>query len=123
MSFIPWNKFTTKHKHPIGFGAGVIASFPKPIFDQNKKKLPTPYGLFKEWANQTLTGDWSSTKVKNGFIVCVTAKSDIIEIRKEFGYTNSPVKTPMCDKTYPMHYRNSGYAKLANKLGYKIKLA
>jgi len=70
MAYMSWNSFVEKHKKRVGFLAAVSAALPKgPHFDKNNKKLPTPYGLFKEWASKSLNGDWASTKIKGGFII------------------------------------------------------
>ncbi len=122
MSNIAWNLFVTKHKSPIGFAAAVSASLPKgPHFDKNKKKLPTPYALFKEWCDKTLKDDWSSQKCKSGFIVCVSSNIDEKLVKSAFKVlSNQPKNTPACAKTYQIGYRDSCYGGLAKSLGYVI---
>jgi len=122
MSNIAWNSFVTKHKNPLGFAAVVSATLPKgPHFDKNKKKLPTPYTLFKEWCDKTLKDDWSSQKFKGGFIVCVSSQNDAKLIQSAFKVLNAqPKSTPACAKTYQIGYSDSGYEALAQSLGYAI---
>ncbi len=122
MHNISWNSFVTKHKSPIGFAAVVSATLPKgPHFDKNKKKLPTPYALFKEWCEQSLSNEWSSQKFKGGFIVCVSSQSDAQLIQSAFKILNNqPKNTPACAKTYQIGYTDAGYGALAKTLGYAI---
>jgi len=122
MSNITWNSFVTKHKSPVGFSAAVSATLPKCLhFDKNKKKLPTPYALFKEWCDKTLQDDWSSQKFKGGFIVCVSSQNNAKLIQLAFKViSNQPKNTPACAKTYQIGYTGSGYGALAKKLGYAI---
>lgn len=117
-----WNKFTSKNENPIGYIAGVAAKLPgKNYFDLNKKKLPTPYGLFQEWASITLTGDWATTKVPSGFIICVISASDSSLIVNKFGKVGSSKETPACSNTTQISYQDSSYGLLAKSLGYKLK--
>ena len=122
MSYISWNTFVSKHKSPIGFAAAVSATLPKgPHFDKNKKKLPTPYALFKEWCDQSLTNEWSSQKFKGGFIVCVSSQNDAQLIQLAFTILNNqPKNTPACAKTYQIGYTDAGYGALAKTLGYAV---
>lgn len=89
-------------------------------FDNNKKKLPTPYGLFVEWANANLTGDWSAMKVTGGFYISVSEKQDAGVIKNKFGTTPQAKKTPASDKTFGINYSDSNYSALAKSLGYAI---
>jgi hypothetical protein len=88
------------------------------VFDKNNKKLPTPYALFKEWASQNLSGEWSSTKVGGGFVVCVASKADAQIILNKFKAVGHAKKTPACPKTVPIGYRDSSYKNLATEMGY-----
>lgn len=121
MAHMTWNSFVGKHKSSTCFGAGVSAKLPKgPHFDRNKKKLPTPYGLFQEWLSVSLTGDWTTTKVHGGFAVCVANPTDAALISKTFGTTGSTVRTPISSQTHQLLYRDSSYADLAKTMGYAI---
>lgn len=120
MSSMTWNAFMTKHKNYFCFSAPVSPKLPKgPHFDKNKKKLPTPYGLFQEWLSGSLAGDWTSMKVTGGFIVCVATDSDNAFITKKFSVTGV-VKSAVSDKTQQLHYRDSNYSSLAKELGYAL---
>ena len=121
MTYMSWNSFVIKHQARVGFLSAVSASLPKgPHFDKNNKKLPTPYGLFKEWATKSLNADWASTKVPGGFIICVSSKDDAICITKNFGLTGEKRSTPACDRTEVLKYSDSNYTGLAKQLGYNI---
>lgn len=121
MAKIAWNIFTNTYKSPIGFAAVVSGSLPKAMaFDRNKKKLPTPYGLFLEWAEKTLTGSWSSTKVTGGFFICVDNQTDANVIAKKFGTIGVSKKTQACDNTTQIGYQDSKYVALAKSLGYSL---
>lgn len=100
----------------------VSASLPKKIqFDKNKKKLPTPYGLFFEWAKNNLAGNWASTTISGGgFAMAVESQSDSALIRSTFGASAQPKKTPVGNKTFECGYSDSMYASLAKSLGYVL---
>lgn len=121
MAKLPWNVFSSKYKAPIGYIAAVSANLPKGVcFDKSKKKLPTPYGLFQEWAAKVLTGDWATTKVPGGFIICVAAQADASLIDKQIGTVGVAKNTPACINTTQMCYQDSYYAALAKALGYSL---
>lgn len=51
-----WSGFFSNRPNAVTYTSAVSASLPKTMqFDKNKKKLPTPYGLFCEWAKNNLT--------------------------------------------------------------------
>ena len=78
MSKRTWKSFHAKHKNALCcFVAGVSAKLPGgPRLDKDKKKLPTPYKLFQEWASSNLAHDWTSMKIHGGFVICVLTISD-----------------------------------------------
>lgn len=120
MPNMSWNAFVTKYKKPFCFSALVSASLPKGlVFDRNKKKLPTPYGLFQEWLSANLTGDWTSMKVTGGFVVYVATTNDNDLITRKFAISGV-VKSKVSDKTQQLLYRDSSYANLAKELGYVL---
>jgi len=122
MSSIQWNSFKEKYTDSVGLISKVSSSLPKKItFDKGGKKLPTPYILFKEWANIKLQNDWSSMKIKGGFVICISDKSDENLININFGIYPKTVETVFCKKTKQMNYDDSNYTKLAIELGYKIQ--
>ncbi|MEJ2743481.1 MAG: hypothetical protein P8176_13635 [Gammaproteobacteria bacterium] len=121
MANVKWNTFVAKYRTPVGYISEVSAKLSGGVqFDRNKKKLPTPYGLFKEWASVKLQGDWTSQKLKGGFIICVATKQDADSISKAFGLVDGPVKTKACNQTYKIGYKNGTYGKLAKSLGYSL---
>ncbi len=121
MAKLGWNKFVDAHKKRICFIAPVSASLPKGVeLDKNGRKLPTPYGLFCEWCGAYLAGDWSATKVKGGFLVCVTTKEDVKAIQDQFKIIGQAKITPAGKETYPIGYRDSQYIALAGDLGYVL---
>lgn len=117
-----WNIFASTYPSATTFTSAVSAALPKHLqFDKNRKKLPTPYGLFIEWARGNLTGDWASTSIKGvGFAVSVETQTDIQLITITFGTIGSVKKTPVANKTIQVNYKNSDYANWAKKLGYKL---
>lgn len=121
MAKLTWNSFVSKHQNPYGFASAVSPTLPNGLhFDKAGKKLPTPYSLFLEWASLSLSGDWSSTKVKGGFVICVESKADVNLIAQTFGATGPSRKTPACARTVSLGYRDTNYKGLATKLGYKL---
>jgi len=121
MAKLSWNEFIAKHKKPTGYVAAVSSALPKGLhFDRNKKKLPTPYGLFQEWAAKSLSGDWASTKVPGGFIICVESQADASTITRGFGVIGQTIATPACANTTQIGYHDSDYAALAKALGYSV---
>lgn len=117
-----WNTFAGTYPSAIVFAAKVSAALPKQLqFDKNGKKLPTPYGLFVEWAGVHLTGDWSSTSINGvGFAVSVESQTDAQLIETTFGTIGVSKKTIVSNKTIQVNYKDSDYAGLAKKLGYHL---
>ncbi|MDX4955303.1 hypothetical protein SGN30_17945 [Delftia acidovorans] len=121
MAKMSWNDFITTHPKHATFGAIVSASLPNGlIFDKRKKKLPTPYGLFVEWASANLTGDWAAMKVRGSFCISVSQQSDAKIISNKFGVTSQAKKTTTGGMNFGINYRDSDYAVLARSLGYEI---
>lgn len=121
MAKINWNTFIGKHTKRIAFIAGVSASLPKGLeLDKNGRKLPTPYSLFMEWCKAYLRGEWATTKVSGGFLLCVATKEDAKAIQDEFKITGQAKRTPAAKDTYPIGYKDSQYAALAGDLGYVL---
>ncbi|WP_157725044.1 hypothetical protein [Vogesella sp. LIG4] len=117
-----WNKFVGTCQSAITFTAKVSAGLPKQLqFDKNGKKLPTPYGLFVEWAEASLTGDWSSTSIRGGgFAVSVELQTDAQIVMTTFGTIGAFQKTTVSNRTIQVNYKDSDYAGLAKKLGYQL---
>jgi len=121
MAKIGWNNFVGKHTKRIAFIAGVSASLPKGVaLDKNGRKLPTHYSLFVEWCKAYLSGEWATTKVRGGFLLCVSTNEDAKAIQDEFKIIGQAKRTPAGKDTYPIGYRNSQYAALAGDLGYVL---
>lgn len=77
----------------VTYASSVSAELPKKMqFDKNKKKLPTPYWLFCEWAKNNLRGDWASTTIAGGGAVAVESQSDIALIQSTFGASTQSKK-------------------------------
>lgn len=90
-------------------------------FDKNNKKLPTPYGLFCEWAKNNLSGEWASTTIAGvGFAVAVERQSDSALIASTFGAQAQPKKTSVGNTTFQCRYSDSEYGSLAKSLGYVL---
>ncbi|WP_153066247.1 MULTISPECIES: hypothetical protein [Xanthomonas] len=116
-----WNDFIKNYPSRATFCAAVSASLPPAAqFDKNGKKLPSPYGLFNEWAKSNLTGDWSSSKVSGGFYLAVSERKDATLIQSKFGFNGTPIQTPASRKTQRIGYSDPEYAKWAKMLGYAI---
>jgi hypothetical protein len=121
MAKLVWNIFIDKNRKRIAFAAIVSANLPKCLeFDKNGRKLPTPYGLFSEWCKAYLSGEWATTKVNGGFLVCVATHEDAKTIQDEFKITGQARHTPAGKDTHPLGYRDSQYAALAGDLGYVL---
>lgn len=113
-----WNAFINNHPTSYYFCAGVLSQGPP--FDKNHKKLPSPYGLFQEWASSNLISDWASVKISRGFIISVVEASDVERIKKKFGYIGLPKWVSEFPNTQQIGYSNSDYGNLAKSMGYKF---
>lgn len=116
-----WNNFTAKHPQAICFAGAVSSSLPKGLhFDRKGKKLPTPYGLFCEWASSNLKGDWTSMIAKGRFIIKVADQTDAVAIDMKFGASQLRKNGPGCAVSHNVHYRDMDYVNLAKSLGYDL---
>lgn len=102
----------------------VSNSLPKDLrFDEANKKLPSPYGLFREWAKKSLKGDWASLQVPGGFAVRVADQEDAHVIARKFAVKAGPPKeTAVGPRTYVFGYQDGSYGTLAQELGYAVRL-
>lgn len=116
-----WNDFIKNHPSRTIFGASVSANLPSAAqFDKKNRKLPSPYGLFNEWAKNNLKGEWSATKVPGGFYIAVSQQQDVDLIKSTFGFLGEPISTPVSRKTQKIGYSDSRYASIARALGYSF---
>ncbi|MEL7965813.1 hypothetical protein AAG587_05535 [Vreelandella neptunia] len=117
-----WNGFFSSRPNAVTYTSAVSATLPKKMqFDKNKKKLPTPYGLFCEWAKNNLTGDWASTTISGvGFAISVESQDDSALITSTFGASAQPQSTEVGNTTFQCGYSDSRYASLAKSLGYVL---
>jgi len=119
MARLSWNTFKGKHASSIGFAAQVSARLPKAAaFDKNGLKLPTPLGLFKEWATANLTGDWAVASQSGWFMICVESSAAAQTIEKRFGVIGASKATALCANTFQLRYQDRSYPELARSLGY-----
>lgn len=118
----PWKNFLITRPTAITFTAAVSSQLPKELqFDKKKNKLPTPYGLFTEWAKKNLTDDWSSITISGvGFAIAVESQADINLIKNKFGTIGQFNKTQVGDKTIQCNYKVEDYVKLAKLLEYAL---
>ncbi|MCM2289110.1 MAG: hypothetical protein NDI67_08790 [Sulfuritalea sp.] len=111
-------------KHPESFSFATTISFSAPMdpgTDKRGKKLPTPYGLFQEWAKVSLSGDWVTTKYKGGFIICVADLKDAITITHVFGISTDTLRrTSTGERSLALGYKDSDYMQLARALRYDL---
>jgi hypothetical protein len=122
MPQIAWNTFMPLHPSATFFTATVSAVLPNgPHFDRTKKKLPTPYGLFQEWAKSKLQGDWASTKMRGFFVIGVTDSSDATLLVRRFGNRGTTQLKFAQSFAHQLNYRDSSFGPLATQLGYTIK--
>jgi hypothetical protein len=121
MPKLAWNDFMEAHKDWAAFAAGVRASLPpKMRFGKDGKERPTPYGLFIEWGELTLKGDWATTKAKGGFFLAVATEQDANLIIAKFPAT-APKMNPVLKRLVTgIGYRDSSYVPLARALGHDI---
>lgn len=100
-----------------------LAGIPKgPMRDKNRKALPTPYALALDWLAKTLTGDWTSIKEGNAFIILVVTDTDGSHVLKKFGGGGAATKSKIADKSYSVSYRAATLAELAKDAGYAVTL-
>jgi hypothetical protein len=122
MTKLSWNSFASSGRITSCFTAAVSAGIPRgPHLDSNGKKLPTPYGLVKEWANLNLAGDWTSTQIDGGFFIAVALDSDAQMIINEFrlvGATSLRIGGVIVQQ---LGYRDSDFATIATKIGYSVR--
>lgn len=114
-----WNKFVKEYPDAVALMAAVSDSL-QISFDAKKQKLPTPYGLFLEWFGKHATGDWTSMKVKGGFVIRAASQSDGRLIVGKYRAVTGIKKTEVADRTAQISYRDSSYASLAEELGYAL---
>lgn len=124
MPKLTWNVFSTKYQTPFCFSGSLPKAIPNgQHFDKNRKKLPTAYGLFLEWASITLKGDWSSIKDGRAFMLRVKDVSDASIIKATFKLIGLPKKTNLCANTQVIDFCDStysGYISLAKSIGYNL---
>jgi hypothetical protein len=118
-----WSAFLAKHPKAIQLAAVVSSRLPPALrSDQGGNKIPTPYKLFCEWLEINLEGDWSSTALKQGFVLGITNEADKITILKAYGpATHKGFR--FNEKSIPvLRFFDGSYVELASKLGYKLFL-
>lgn len=119
--FNSFESFLSEHPESYSFTATISSSTPKGLdTDKSGKILPTPYGLFHEWAKVSLSGDWVTTKYKGGFIICVADLKDATVISHVFGTTGTLRKASTGDRNVALGYKDTDYSQLAKKLGYDL---
>ncbi len=67
-----------------------------PVLDQARKVLPTPYAREQEWRAKTITGDWTSVKDGNAYIILVITDTDGPLVVENFRGGGAPHKIPNC---------------------------
>ncbi|KAA0570135.1 hypothetical protein [Azospirillum sp. Sh1] len=116
-----WNKFVIKYPQSPAFMARVSATLGNARrFDNSKKKLPTPYGLLKEWIEKNFTGDWTSTVEKGVVCIRVATPQDVSLLTARFPIRGPAGKTPAANVTYRISYADYDYPTLAREVGYNI---
>lgn len=116
-----FESFLSEHPESFNFNATVPASPPKALsIDKSGKSLPTPYALFQEWAELSLSCDWVTRKYKGGFIICVSDLKDATLIRNMFGATGIPRETSTGEGAEALRYTDSDYRQIAKNLGYNL---
>ena len=119
MAKLSWDKLVKDHPLRVAFIAAVSPGLPPHVqVDKTEVKLPTPYGLFTDWARQNLQDDWASTKVSGGFAISIISEPDAKRIAETFGLRDGPKRTPFGKKTYTIGYSDTSYEDLARSLGY-----
>ena len=114
-----WNTFVKKYPDAVALTAAVSSSFPLD-FDEKKQKLPSPYGLFLEWVEKRVTGDWTSAKVRGGFAVRLASIDDAKAIVAKYPALTRLKSTGVANKTAQISYRDTSYVHLAKELGYVL---
>jgi len=116
-----WNIFVCDHPSRFTFFAAIPASLPAGTkFDRTGAELPSPFGLFNEWASGRLTGEWASSKVRGGFVLAVSERSDFNTIKRMFGFVGPLQETPASPETQQIGYTIEVCPRLASHLGYNI---
>lgn len=121
MARIKWNAFLVKYTRSSCFASAVSRSLPKGMkVDKRGNKMPTPQGLFQEWAKANLQGDWTTTSIQGGFIIRVVMSQDEQLISQTFGVVGKPTPIADCGHAIPIAFRDSSYGRLARNLGYAV---
>ncbi|HAU29790.1 MAG TPA: hypothetical protein DCW68_06770 [Rhodospirillaceae bacterium] len=124
MAGMRWNEFISRHRNHFEFSS-VVSSSIGCQFDKGKKRLPTPYSLFTEWLDKTMTGAWTSVSHRlpgNVTILRVLIDSDIDAgaIKKRFGIIAPKKNLPKVGNEISIGYKDSSYGELAEELGYRV---
>jgi hypothetical protein len=121
---LSWNKFIETYNKRYCFASSVSSRLPHgPHFDKNGKKLPTPYALFQEWLSINITGDYSTTQIKRGFLVSVINLKDAELLKNTFQLMGGPIEYEGNKNTFLLDYRDATYSSVAKALGYELKYA
>lgn len=125
MPYKSWNTFKDKHPRTPSFQCVVTSNLGRKgstRFDANKKILPTPYALLREWLTLNIAGDWTIRKeaVKGRtFIELLLGDPADYPKLDAFG-KRPPTQEERASGEYEFGYRDSLYADVARSLGYAV---
>jgi hypothetical protein len=122
MSKRTWNAFVSDHNKAatIALVVSLVRIPTGPLLDKNRKTLPTPFSLVRDWLGGTLTGDWVVKKDGKLIVVLVASISDAELVLKMFPATAAATKTRIADKTIPVVLRIETFVSLAKEAGFAI---
>lgn len=120
-----WNKFKDKYPSTPAFQCVVTSNLGgkrSAHFDANKKILPTPYALLREWLTLNIAGDWTIRKEASKgrtFIELLLGDPADYPKLQAFG-KKQPTLQERARGEYEFGYRDSLYADVARSLGYAV---
>ncbi|MFT5329990.1 MAG: hypothetical protein ACI9KA_001067 [Parasphingorhabdus sp.] len=121
-----WNNFKNDYPSTGEYLCVIASRLPKPgapHLDKNRKLLPTPYGLLREWLAKNFSGDWAvRQQTKKGKTIVVLLIADPVDVSKlnHFGKLPKPTPQQQAQGQLEFGYRDSLYGNVAKSLGYNL---
>ena|SRR5579871_3629228 len=120
MPRIGWGRFAEKYPRSVAFEAITGGETPR-IYDRSGRQLPSPYGLFREWLERSIDGDWASLKLNGSFAVRFASEDDVRRVLGRFAQLGPVRKTRIAPRTCPIGYFKRSFWPLAKELGYEVE--
>jgi hypothetical protein len=92
------------------------------MFDTDGKKPPTPYKLFCEWLDASLSGIWSTGAVSQGFVIGVNDDEDKRIILAAYGPARHRGFKIAGISVGVLSYTDGDFVRLATEQGYRLNV-